>query len=206
MHWMSSLPWSLSGMLSCWSMKQMYSWRSVLLVIYSVMPWYQRFCGGSSKFTIWYLSNGFAHIFTRYFQGILFLTTNRVKTFDHAFQSRIHLLLHYDNLSCTAKEEIWMAFLRRVQHNISADQIREISKKDMNGRQIKNTMKLAVALSNREQESLCFGHLLRTMRVIEAGSKEKNISALTKANIRLLGYIGLGVLSLCFILYHLCSK
>src|SRR5262249_30610823 len=43
--------------------------------------------------------NALVSIFLRlleYFQGILFLTTNRVDTFDEAFQSRIHLPLRYE--------------------------------------------------------------------------------------------------------------
>lgn len=142
----------------------------------------------------------FAHIYARYFQGILFLTTNRVKTFDHAFQSRIHLSLHYGSLTSAAKEEIWRAFLRRIRHDVSADQIRQLSKKDMNGRQIKNAMKLAVVLSSREKEPLTFGHLLRTMKVIDSGLRATKVSAFPKPDIQLLGL--LGVLLLCLILYQ----
>jgi ATP-dependent Clp protease ATP-binding subunit ClpA len=42
-----------------------------------------------------------------YFKGILFLTTNRVGTFDEAFLSRIHLSIGYDPLDDDARKEIW---------------------------------------------------------------------------------------------------
>ncbi|RYP02611.1 hypothetical protein DL764_005737 [Monosporascus ibericus] len=41
-------------------------------------------------------------------RGIIFLTTNRVSTFDDAFTSRIHLPLHYPNLSESSRVTIWL--------------------------------------------------------------------------------------------------
>ena len=51
---------------------------------------------------------------SRYFKGILFLTTNRVQTFDDAFLSRIHVGLHFQELSHAAKAQVWRAFLAKV--------------------------------------------------------------------------------------------
>lgn len=54
--------------------------------------------------------NALVSIFLRileYFQGILFLTTNRVTTFDEAFQSRIHIGFRYGKLEMKAKKGIW---------------------------------------------------------------------------------------------------
>lgn len=42
-----------------------------------------------------------------YFQGILFLTTNRVGHFDEAFMSRIHLSLGYEPLTEESRNTIW---------------------------------------------------------------------------------------------------
>ncbi|KAJ7619812.1 hypothetical protein DFH06DRAFT_959210, partial [Mycena polygramma] len=97
----------------------------------------------------------------RYFQGILFLTTNRVNQFDPAFQSRLHLSLHYENLSPSEKEQLWRAFLEKTRvvglglHNLSARQLRA----KLNGRQIKNVVKLAAALAGVEQRPLTYAHL-----------------------------------------------
>jgi len=61
--------------------------------------------------------NALVSIFLRqleYFQGIMFLTTNRVETFDEAFQSRIHIALKYSDLDRKAKRIIWGTFLDMV--------------------------------------------------------------------------------------------
>ena len=42
-----------------------------------------------------------------YFQGGLFLTTNRKKDFDEAFKSRIHVTISYGDLSDDAQALIW---------------------------------------------------------------------------------------------------
>lgn len=45
-----------------------------------------------------------------YHQGILFLTTNRVRRFDPAFHSRISIALRYDELRPIAREKVWSNF------------------------------------------------------------------------------------------------
>ncbi|KAG9967677.1 P-loop containing nucleoside triphosphate hydrolase protein, partial [Aureobasidium melanogenum] len=45
----------------------------------------------------------------------MFLTTNRVSTFDPAFQSRIHISIDYPELSPDSRRKIWENFLSR--HN-----------------------------------------------------------------------------------------
>jgi SpoVK/Ycf46/Vps4 family AAA+-type ATPase len=49
-----------------------------------------------------------------YFEGILFLTTNRVTEFDEAILSRIHLKIRYDNLTRDARREIWKFFISKA--------------------------------------------------------------------------------------------
>lgn len=62
--------------------------------------------------------NKLVSIFLRvleYHEGIMFLTTNRVSTFDPAFQSRIHISIDYPDLSPDSRRKIWENFLGR--HN-----------------------------------------------------------------------------------------
>lgn len=91
--------------------------------------------------------NALVSIFLRlleYFQGILFLTTNRVETFDDAFQSRIHVALRYNELTFKAKVKIWKMFLEmvRVKYGedapqvLTQDEIEWLAKKGLNGRQV----------------------------------------------------------------------
>lgn len=46
-----------------------------------------------------------------YFQGVLFLTTNRKQDFDDAFKSRIHVTISYPKLSPEAKSRIWESLI-----------------------------------------------------------------------------------------------
>lgn len=92
--------------------------------------------------------NALVSIFLRlleYFQGILFLTTNRVETFDDAFQSRIHVALRYGDLTPKAKRSVWKMFLEKVQEKQEQRlQMAQFSEKDfdalarhnLNGRQV----------------------------------------------------------------------
>ncbi|KAK3290551.1 cation channel-like protein [Chaetomium fimeti] len=93
--------------------------------------------------------NALVSIFLRqleYFQGILFLTTNRVETFDDAFQSRIHIALRYDSLDHRAKKAIFKIFIERVRvlekinlMPFSEEDYTALARHELNGRQIKNT-------------------------------------------------------------------
>ncbi|KAJ4413852.1 hypothetical protein N0V82_008294 [Gnomoniopsis sp. IMI 355080] len=72
--------------------------------------------------------NKLVSIFLRvleYYEGIMFLTTNRVQTFDAAFQSRIHISLEYPELDMPARKAIWQNFLER--HNMAQAAARDKS-------------------------------------------------------------------------------
>jgi hypothetical protein len=47
-----------------------------------------------------------------YFEGILFLTTNRQDQFDEAFHSRIHLTIKLPELGPEQRKGIWEALVR----------------------------------------------------------------------------------------------
>jgi hypothetical protein len=90
--------------------------------------------------------NALVSIFLRlleYFQGILFLTTNRVETFDDAFQSRIHIALRYGELSMKAKKSVFKMFIERVRVLEGVDTMpfteedyNNLAKNSLNGRQV----------------------------------------------------------------------
>jgi len=90
--------------------------------------------------------NALVSVFLRlleYFQGILFLTTNRVQTFDDAFQSRIHVALRYDELTTKAKKAVWKTFLEKVNAMEGVDTVawqdadyELLAKQRLNGRQV----------------------------------------------------------------------
>lgn len=114
--------------------------------------------------------NALVSVFLRrmeYFQGVMILTTNRVTTFDEAVQSRIHVGIRYEALTREAKEEIWKAFLKHSIAtgkteviNVTLQQLRDLSKRDFNGRQIKNTVRMAHALAVAKDVPLGYEHLV----------------------------------------------
>jgi AAA+ superfamily predicted ATPase len=88
--------------------------------------------------------NGLVSVFLRhleYFRGIMFLTTNRLTTFDDAFQSRIHFAMKFGDLTLRAKMAIWKTFLQMVptEVKISKQEIDDLSHKDINGRQVRRS-------------------------------------------------------------------
>jgi len=109
-----------------------------------------------------------------YYRGILFLTTNRVKAFDEAFLSRIHVALHFTPLSLASKVQVWNAFIRKMGDNVesfSPEQIRELAKRDSNGRQIKNASKTAHSLAMSRGQKVSFEHL-RTLDAMDEFTRE----------------------------------
>jgi SpoVK/Ycf46/Vps4 family AAA+-type ATPase len=86
--------------------------------------------------------NSLVSVFLRkleYFQCVMFLTTNRVSTFDEAMQSRIHLALRYDNLNEAARERERKIFLQADDTtNISPSDWSKLLAHCFNGRQVSN--------------------------------------------------------------------
>ncbi|KAI0089637.1 P-loop containing nucleoside triphosphate hydrolase protein [Irpex rosettiformis] len=120
--------------------------------------------------------NAMVAVFLRhleYFQGILFLTTNRVRVFDEAFQSRIHLSLRYHDLNADSRRKIWLAFLHKVHGDdvpdggLSKEELRQLGEKKINGRQIKNVVKTATALASGRKESLGYRHLEQVLDMMD---------------------------------------
>ncbi|KAJ5701260.1 hypothetical protein N7488_008808 [Penicillium malachiteum] len=96
-----------------------------------------------------------------YYRGIMLMTTNRASTIDHAFQSRIHLTLHYPDLDSTAKEHIWRQFTSQLQlDDTFTDEIYgRLAQLSMNGCQIKNTVKISALLAHKEKTKLGIQHI-----------------------------------------------
>ncbi|KAL2218538.1 putative AAA family ATPase [Thermoascus aurantiacus ATCC 26904] len=121
--------------------------------------------------------NALVSIFLRlleYFQGILFLTTNRVETFDDAFQSRIHIALRYGDLTPKARRSVWKMFLEKVRAKDGVETVKftekdydMLARNNLNGRQIKNSVRTAQALAVNEKTPLSMAHILRVLEVAE---------------------------------------
>jgi AAA+ superfamily predicted ATPase len=97
----------------------------------------------------------------------MFLTTNRVNTFDPAFQSRIHISLDYQELSLDSRKKVWKNFLETSghEHAITKSQMDHLARMNLNGRQIKNILKIARLLAQRKEEKLSHDHITTTLEV-----------------------------------------
>lgn len=113
--------------------------------------------------------NKLVSIFLRlleYFEGVMFLTTNRVSAFDPAFESRIHLTIHYPNLDYTSRLHIWKTFVNiGDESSLSEDELDELASVELNGRQIKNVVKTARLLATHEKTQLAMSHISTVLRI-----------------------------------------
>jgi hypothetical protein len=71
----------------------------------------------------------------------MLLTTNRVRDFDDAIQSRIHLALRYSPLGVDTRKGIWNTFLQNAitaegKADYSDDNLNDLAKHNLNGRQV----------------------------------------------------------------------
>jgi SpoVK/Ycf46/Vps4 family AAA+-type ATPase len=95
-----------------------------------------------------------------YYEGILFLTTNRLDDFDEAFQSRIHLTINYPDLSSDQRTLIWKNILERVPGSWSPELLGRLGREyTVNGREIKNIVRTALALAIHQEVPLGEVHI-----------------------------------------------
>ncbi|KAH0848957.1 putative AAA family ATPase [Fonsecaea pedrosoi] len=84
-----------------------------------------------------------------YYEGVLFLTTNRITNIDEAFHSRIHVTVNYPSLSVESRRHIWQTFLG-ADHPVSGKDLERLARVELNGRQIKNILKTSQMLARSE--------------------------------------------------------
>ncbi|KAG8422105.1 hypothetical protein J3459_010690 [Metarhizium acridum] len=110
-----------------------------------------------------------------YYDGILILTTNRIRQFDIAVQSRVNLGIKYGDLEKDQKLNIIKSFLGQLSaENLeSQDKIMEwIDEeeegreqiKPLNGRQIRNILFSAASLAMKDNTPLKLDHVRKMMR------------------------------------------
>lgn len=129
--------------------------------------------------------NAMVGVFLRlleYHQGVLFLTTNRVRSFDEAFHSRISVALKYEPLGASARAEVWTNLLAAA--GVVGLAPSELAAYELNGRQIKNTIRLAQSLAASEGVAVSAAHVARTVGVTaqfqEEIKEEARIEAASK--------------------------
>ncbi|EED11723.1 conserved hypothetical protein [Talaromyces stipitatus ATCC 10500] len=94
-----------------------------------------------------------------YYDGIFFLTTNMLGDFDSAILDRIQLKLQYDDLDRSARKSVFQHFLREHSADIEEEALTQVSEVKLNGRQIKNVVKIAHNVAMSENTRVCTSHL-----------------------------------------------
>jgi len=119
-----------------------------------------------------------------YFTGILFLTSNRMDSLDPAFQTRITLALPYHDLTANGRQKIWENLLHKSgivggceeahKNDCSPSasitrpiDTRELAKQPLNGREIKNALRMALALASEEDCPLSLKLLTKTSSMVK---------------------------------------
>ncbi len=97
----------------------------------------------------------------------MFLTSNRINDFDTAFESRIHLTIHYPPLDIPSRLHVWKTFVRMgdLESLLSSKDLETLAKIEVNGRQIKNIIKTARLLSKQERATLAMEHIEMVLKV-----------------------------------------
>ncbi|KAG1803148.1 P-loop containing nucleoside triphosphate hydrolase protein [Suillus variegatus] len=122
-----------------------------------------------------------------YHRGVLFLTTNRIQTFDDAFLSRFSIAIKYPELDASARFTIWKKFIelagwpfldseseefvnidgKEPRYYVSHSDLEVLAQKPFNGRTIKNLVRTAQALALSANELLSLDHVKVVIRAQE---------------------------------------
>ncbi|KAI1116481.1 hypothetical protein F5Y14DRAFT_459113 [Nemania sp. NC0429] len=107
-----------------------------------------------------------------YYDGILILTTNRMKSLDIAAQSRIHLAIRFTDLTPQQKINIFNSFLEQLANKGLIEDLSDLTKwveKDgkkfeFNGRQIRNIISTALGIAHADKRKLNRDDLISVAR------------------------------------------
>lgn len=130
------------------------------------------------------LETNCASVFLRlleYYQGILFLTTNRLGDFDEAFANRIHVSIEYGTLGPEARMNIWRQHIRKAcqqnrSKNLWSDEAyRILGKIEINGRDIRNIARTGFGLAHALDRDLDISHIVSVIRINPPNSRNQDI-------------------------------
>ncbi|KAJ7575648.1 P-loop containing nucleoside triphosphate hydrolase protein [Mycena floridula] len=119
-----------------------------------------------------------------YHSGVLFLTTNRIKTFNEAFLSRVSIAIKFPELDTAGRFTVWSKFLEMAGCKIVSSELKRpheeseapvflrkdlemLALKGFNGRTIKNLVRTAQALALSCETDLSAEHVMVVVRAQE---------------------------------------
>lgn len=115
-----------------------------------------------------------------YYEGILFLTTNRLDEFDSAIMNRIHMEIAYKKMDPENREEIWRNLINANSKVMMGGQswspgvFSALAQLEINGREIKNLLRTAACCVQADSGKTSTGleHLLNVMDIKYESKKE----------------------------------
>ena len=88
-------------------------------------------------------------------------------------KSRIHVSLLYEPLNAETRERLWHAFLEKAglqggeQSMVDSDLMRELSARELNGREIKNVIKTATTYAGYHGRKVDIHDVLKVVHTID---------------------------------------
>lgn len=104
-----------------------------------------------------------------YFNGTLFLTTNMLDNIDPAIRSRILQTIKFVDLTADERANIWDNLLKIQDVKLDKKQLEDLGKYDINGRLIKNIIKVAIAMSLHANKPLDYDIIKTTAESMHGG-------------------------------------
>jgi hypothetical protein len=101
------------------------------------------------------------------YNGKMFLTTNRITEIDEAFASRVTMIFEYNELNEKDRFEVFSNLLRKAKIDLPIDDIVILSKLQLNGREIKNLIRLVGILAFDEKVAVSISHFNKIIRIMK---------------------------------------
>ena len=112
-----------------------------------------------------------------YFEGILFLTTNRFEVIDSAFKSRIHLAISYPSLPSDSRKQLWRNLIARACNDhlprwATERFLKKVASSEVNGREIKNIVRMAHGLARDAKREMRSEDVFKGITALELFDKD----------------------------------
>ena len=112
-----------------------------------------------------------------YQSGIIFLTTNRLGDFDEAFYSRIHIRIEFKPPNADQRNFIWTGLAGKTPHGVSPDEFEALSSLPLDGRRIKNVLRVASLLTHSRGDGaqMSFAEIKDALQISAGDPKDDNL-------------------------------
>jgi hypothetical protein len=101
------------------------------------------------------------------FEGLLFLTTNRVASFDPAALSRVTLAIRYGNLKNEGRRHVWSNVIERAGGDPKDFDLVALAKRGGSGRDINAAARLALSLAHHRKAKISQDLLMEVLDIHE---------------------------------------